>query len=82
MRLVQGYTEDPAGPLAFFSTMHLWSHIAKNVVYVTQEVLGSVAAVRLLRLQNPSFLFDACFSSYIDVMCCGTVIGDFRCQQY
>lgn len=55
IRLVQGYTEDPAGPLDFFPTMHIWSHIAKNVVYVTQEVLGSVAAVRIFRVQNPSF---------------------------
>ncbi|KAE9402333.1 hypothetical protein BT96DRAFT_855837, partial [Gymnopus androsaceus JB14] len=44
LRMIQGYTEDPAGPLAFYDTINLWSSVTKNVVYATQEVLGSVAA--------------------------------------
>lgn len=47
-RLIQGYVihvRDPGGSTAWFSILSSWSHITKDALFATQEILGDAVAI-------------------------------------
>ncbi|KAF8985514.1 hypothetical protein BDQ17DRAFT_1215806, partial [Cyathus striatus] len=46
-RLLQGYADNhiaPSGPAVYLSNLKAWHYILKDVLFATQQILGSAAA--------------------------------------
>lgn len=46
-RMLEGFASPPTIPLTYYSTLNLWSHVTKNTIYATQEIVGNAGAVCL-----------------------------------
>lgn len=56
-RVLEGYTTPGVDPIEYYAQLNLWSHVTKDTIYATQEIVGNGAAV--------SFSFESFLYSII-----------------